>query len=311
MKILFSADWHIKLGQKNVPKEWQKARYTQLFNLIDNIACDVHIVGGDVFDNLPSMEELAMYFEFITTTKHKTIIFPGNHEASKKGQTFFENLSTITNAVSSSNISVCTSVTDYDGFQIIPYNKLGVINSAKPTAKLLFTHVRGEIAPHVKPEIDLDLLNKWQLVLAGDLHSHANSQRNIVYPGSPLSTSFHRSKIKNGVVLLDSDTLAWEFIELNLPQLIRKTVTDEKDIVKTEYDHTIYELKGNVLDLAKTDTSNTLLDKKIVNKSTKPRLEFSGVSSIGEELSLYLRKAKNLDNTTADEVVKVFYDYNK
>ena len=31
MKILFSADWHIKVGQKNVPREWQINRYKQLF----------------------------------------------------------------------------------------------------------------------------------------------------------------------------------------------------------------------------------------------------------------------------------------
>ena len=58
----------------------------------------------------------------------------------------------------------------------------------------MFTHVRGEIPPHVKPEVDLDMFEDFPVVFAGDLHAHSNTQRNIVYPGSPMTTSFHRSK---------------------------------------------------------------------------------------------------------------------
>ena len=52
MKILFSADWHIKLGQKNVPREWQVNRYKMLFEKLHVLEelVDLHIIGGDVFD---------------------------------------------------------------------------------------------------------------------------------------------------------------------------------------------------------------------------------------------------------------------
>ena len=50
--ILFTADWHIKLGQKNVPLEWAKNRYQMFFDqiLVLEEDVDLHIIGGDLFD---------------------------------------------------------------------------------------------------------------------------------------------------------------------------------------------------------------------------------------------------------------------
>ncbi|WP_227495548.1 hypothetical protein, partial [Pseudomonas aeruginosa] len=75
-------------------------------------------------------------------------------------------------------------------FYVVPYSYI----KKKSTwdnlpAVPVFTHVRGEIPPHVKPEIDLSWLEKFPFVFAGDLHSHQNTQGNIVYPGSPMTTS--------------------------------------------------------------------------------------------------------------------------
>jgi DNA repair exonuclease len=58
-KILFTADWHIKLGQKNVPIGWAKNRYRMFFDQVNEASKDVglHIIGGDLFDRLPSLED--------------------------------------------------------------------------------------------------------------------------------------------------------------------------------------------------------------------------------------------------------------
>ena len=39
--ILFTADWHIKLGQKNVPVKWATNRYREFFSQIKEIEKDV------------------------------------------------------------------------------------------------------------------------------------------------------------------------------------------------------------------------------------------------------------------------------
>ena len=67
--ILFTADWHIKLGQKNVPMAWACTRYKLFFEQIHELEKDedisMHIIGGDLFDRVPSMDEITLYFDFI------------------------------------------------------------------------------------------------------------------------------------------------------------------------------------------------------------------------------------------------------
>jgi len=88
--ILFTADWHIKLGQKNVPMAWACTRYKLFFEAIHELEKDedisMHIIGGDLFDRVPSMDEITLYFDFIKDVTIPTIIYDGNHEATKKAQ---------------------------------------------------------------------------------------------------------------------------------------------------------------------------------------------------------------------------------
>ena len=76
MNILFSADWHLKLGAKNIPNEWAKNRYLEFFERIRELEKEVslHIIGGDIFDRVPNLEELELYFEFVRNAKIETII---------------------------------------------------------------------------------------------------------------------------------------------------------------------------------------------------------------------------------------------
>ena len=206
--ILFTADWHIKLGQKNVPVEWAKKRYHSFFDQVHEQVktCDMHIIGGDLFDRIPNMEELALYFSFVRNVKKPTLIFDGNHEAT-----------------------------------------------------------------HVTPEVDLDRFDPFPVVFAGDLHAHSNTQRNIVYPGSPMTTAFHRQEVDTGYLLINPKDWSWEWWPFTLPQLIRKTVTNPEDMIPTTYHHTIYEIEGNIQELAAVENSE-LLDKKVVRRTTEASL---------------------------------------
>jgi len=308
MKILFSADWHIKLGQKNVPVEWARNRYLALFDKLHSIedTCDIHIIGGDIFDKLPSMEELELYYEFISLVKIPTFIISGNHEALKKDTTFLSNLKKSTNWVNN-KVIIIDDFMSIDNIDFIPYNRL---KSYTPQdydfhGNILCTHVRGEIPPHVKPEVPLELFDRWQLVLAGDLHSYSNSQHNILYPGSPLTTSFHRELVKTGVLIVDSETLEHEWIVLNLPQLLRKTILAGEDMVPSEFHHTIYEVEGDMSTLSSVENSE-LLDKKIVKRSSDTSLILTNDMSMQDELTDYLRYILNLDEDTVTRVLTEF-----
>lgn len=310
--ILFTADIHIKLNQKNVPLDWALNRYRMFFEQVYEVEkkVDLHIIGGDIFDKLPSMEELNLYFEFVRGMKVRTLIYAGNHEATKKGKTFFTHLKDVTNLINPL-VHVIDEVYEEDGFIIVPYEFIHdkKLWDSLDKSKVLFSHIRGEIPPHVKPEIDLDLIEDFPVVYLGDLHSHSNCQRNMVYPGSPMVTSFHRSRVSTGYILIDSNDLTtWEWHEFNLPQLIRKTVSDPAEMLPTEFDHTIYELEGDVVELSKIKDSE-LLDKKLVKRSSDTALILNKDMSISEELAEYLTYVLELPEDKVKKAVGVFHDY--
>jgi len=311
--ILFTADWHLKLGQKNVPREWALRRYELFFEQIHSLEkeCNMHIIGGDLFDRLPNMEELELYFSFIREVQIPTLIYDGNHEATKKNKTFFTQLKQVSRDINPLVQIVDISYYDSDfGFSVLPYADLHRPESIEKFVqdKPLFTHVRGEIPPHVKPEVDLDRFEDFPIVFAGDLHAHSNSQRNIVYPGSPMTTSFHRTEVQTGYILINPKTWKWMWEPFDLPQLIRKTVADPNEMIPTEYHHTIYELEGDIQDLANVKNSD-LLDKKVVKRSSEAALVMNKDMSIQEELVEYLAYILELEDDKIQNIVGTFNDY--
>ena len=298
MRVLFLADLHIKLGQKKVPVEWQTQRFLRLFQEIHS-ATRVHkidkiIIGGDYFDSpKPSVQELVLGVSLLYTLNTETIIFSGNHECFGKRESILSLLAPL--------LTTRVSVVDYEyrskDFDIIPYTSLHNEKWAKAESKLLFTHVRGDIGGIAKAEVDLERFKEWELVLAGDLHDHSMSQENIVYPGSPLNTSFARERKvgEHGYVVLDTDTLDWEFHPLDLPQLIRKSVTSTDQIKKGEVDHIIYEVEGDAGSLAMVK-EHELLDKKINTEyESKASLQLRNLL-YSEELAVYLKEVQGLDD---------------
>lgn len=310
MSILCIADVHLKLGQKNVPKEWALKRYEMFFEQVLKAeeAVDLVVIPGDIFDRVPTLEELDLYFKFISQRKKKTIISTGNHEATKKGKSFFTQLKEVSERLNPLVEIVVDYIYEGEGFYVVPYEFIKNKQTWEDLKPLpVFTHVRGEIPPHVKPEIPLEWLEKFPVIFAGDLHSHSNTQANIVYPGSPMTTSFHRDEVKTGYLLVDLDW-GWQWKSFNLPQLIRKTVSDPADMVPTDFHHTIYELEGNIKDLSKIENSE-LLDKKLVRRSSDTALVLSKKMTVSEELTEYLRYIQELPDIEITKIMEVFNEY--
>lgn len=315
MKLLFTADIHIKLNQKNVPLEWSLNRYEllldKLWELQEN--CELFVIGGDVFDKVPTMEELEIYFNLVASCRIKTIIYSGNHEALKKNTTFLSYLKDATSKINSL-VSVIDDFYTYKNIDFIPYNKLKEWEKDPDNTfyslhnHILCTHVRGEIPPHVKAEVDLDLFKRWKMVLAGDLHSFTNSQRNIVYPGSPVTTSFHRELVDTGVLVINTENLEYDWKVLDLPQLIRKTVKAGDELTPGKYHHIIYEVEGDLGDLSVLD-DNELLDKKLVKKSVDTALILDNSMTLEQEVVEYLLYVLNLDEHKIEEVLKEYRTY--
>ena len=149
------------------------------------------------------------------------------------------------------------------------------------------------------------MFDRWKVVLAGDLHSYENSQRNILYPGSPMSTSFHRNPVDNGVIIFDTETLKHEWISLGLPQLLRKTIKAGDEMPRTDYDHTVYEVEGDMTELGSLE-NHDLLDKKVTNRSHDVALMLEKDMTMAQELSEYLEFILNLSGSNIQEAMDEF-----
>lgn len=306
MKLLFTADVHIKLGQKNVPVDWSLNRYNLLWQQLQThqSQADVFVVGGDVFDKLPSMAELEVFFDFVSSCMVTTYIYTGNHEMLKKDTSFLTNLKQVVNRVNPlvTILDTCTTICE-GTVDVIPYNYIKTFDPAQFTNKVLLTHVRGNIPPHVTSEVPLEKFAAWHTVLAGDLHSYENCQANILYPGSPVTTSFHRNVVDTGVILFDTATHEHSWIKLELPQLLKQTVKVGDPTPATTYHHTIYEVEGNLAELAKL-ADNELIDKKVAKKATDAALILDSEMSLQQEVREYLTYIMELPDETIKTVLQ-------
>ena len=306
-KILCSADWHILLHKKKVPYNWQVARFKAMFRKLIALEqrCDVHIIAGDIFDKKPEPDEICLFLSYINSVTIPTYIIPGNHEATRKGESFFEYF-TQENAIKNENVTVFTrngraSVGEAN-FCFFPYGEMQKDNLPDYVeGDILVTHIRGEVPPHVSPEYDFSRLAPWRLCLLGDLHfNHRYGDSDCYYPGSPLNTTFDRDeKRQYGVdiynFITDKDYRR-EFVDLQLPKLIRKRIVAGEPMPEDSVNHVVYEVTGSVDELTKIENTE-LLDKKIASApDDSSKLDLKNKTTF-EELELYLDYIKIKDKT--------------
>jgi DNA repair exonuclease SbcCD nuclease subunit len=320
MKILHSADWHILLHKKKVPYKWQVNRFKTFFSKLIELEkqCEVHIIAGDIFDKKPEPDEVCLFLSYINSVTIPTYIIPGNHEATRKGETFLEHF-TQENAIKNSNVHLITKnkrVQEGSAyFQFFPYGEMQIDNLPviQHEKDILVTHIRGEVPPHITPEYDFEKLRPWKLILLGDLHfAHKYLDYPAYYPGSPLNVTFDRDEKRQygvNIITLIADSYfkyKVDFIDLKLPKLIRKTIKVSGEMKKDTVNHVLYEVTGSIDELSKIENSE-LLDKKIATQPVEDsKLDLKNKSLI-EELELYLKFIK-IKNT--EQVIKEFKDLN-
>lgn len=123
-----------------------------------------------------------------------------------------------------------------------------------------------------------------------------------------MTTSFHRNHVDTGYLLIDEDDLTkWSWHKFDLPQLIRKTVTKTEDMIPTNYDHTIYEIEGDLQQLSNVENSE-LLDKKIVKRNSEVTLNLLD-KTLAEELAIYLKEVLKLPDDTIAAALEIFNAY--
>ena len=123
-----------------------------------------------------------------------------------------------------------------------------------------------------------------------------------------MTTSFHRNEVKTGYILINEENWSWIWEPFDLPQLIRKTVKTAQEMVPTKFHHTIYEVEGDIQELAEIQNSE-LLDKKVVKRSSEATLVMTKEMTVQEELAEYLTYILEIEETKIPDIIGVFNDY--
>ena len=94
--------------------------------------------------------------------------------------------------------------------------------------------------------------------------------------------------------MIDSRNYTREFVDLNLPKLIRKKIAVGEEMRDDAVNHVVYEVTGSLDQLAKIKNSE-LLDKKMVEKPTEEATLDLKNKTVFEELEIYLNHIKVAD----------------
>ena len=81
-------------------------------------------------------------------------------------------------------------------------------------------------------------------------------------------------------------------------------------MIATDYDHTIYEVEGDIQDLANVKDSE-LLDKKVVKRNTETSLVIGADMTIEQELVEYLTYILEIDEEKIPDIIGTYNDYSQ
>ena len=287
--FLHTADIHIKVPARNKTEErkWYLDRFYSLIGKLSKISTENNIVAtfitGDVFDKMPTPEDVALLSLLLFALPKPIYITEGNHDRKNKHQFLYE--------IGQMLPPMCAFVGMNEpetrliqGLDCTFVSNDWVRKGKKIPANkgILFSHIAHEFnigSKSKEAEYDLTSLDSYDLVLLGDIHTAWKYSDKIYYSGSPYRT--HKKSITSldeidnsvyGVNLIEVDTLIVHKKELMLPnhyiwkqeeyQPIPPSLLDFIDIELTT---TLEEAKAHVnkdltIKIEETETSFEVID---------------------------------------------------
>ena len=267
MKICHIADIHIRgLTRHN---EYNSV-FKKLVKSIKNENVDHVFIAGDIFHTktsgiTPEYITLVTNF-FINLSRYAYVhMMLGNHDCNLSNSTRLDAISPIVDAINSR--------------KIILYKDSGVYNFSEKFTFCVFSPTDQDNWKNVKPtknhfniacfhgpvigctnddgfvinaNVGLDLFEKFDLTLLGDIHKYQYLNNNIAYPGSLIQQDFGESVDNHGYILWDIDEAS-------------KKVSSKFFSISNEYAHKTINYDKNTFDA----------EIKKLNKKNKVRVLFN------------------------------------
>lgn len=175
---------------------------------------------GDTFDThavvrSEIMTEFVRHVKEVTKTSEYVYLL-GNHDMFKPSDAKYHALGHLKGAID--RFTIIDEITDLYGITWVPYQH-NPANFPTNTHKLCIAHQTFKNADYgditVKDGVDSDTVNA-EMIISGHIHKRQFLGK-VIYPGSPMSQSSSDINQVKGVMLYDTDTMAYRFIDAPMP----------------------------------------------------------------------------------------------
>lgn len=271
MKAIVIGDLHLGNNENDTNYiDYQNKSLQWIIDIVKEHNDSKVIFLGDLFHNRShvSHKTINTFNKFINNIKCGIFIV-GNHDCHFKNTNEL-NLPSL--LINDNHIVVEDDIYELDNCDFVPWindnNKERLLNGIKQSnCKYCFGHFElanfkmNEQVNSVHGQFNVDILNKYDLVVSGHYHSYSKKQ-NIMYLGTPYQMNFSDANINKHIMILDLDTGNYEllnnpyqyFIELNindtLPDVdlnnhnIKININNERTLELEQWLNTLEE-KGN------------------------------------------------------------------
>lgn len=281
--FIVAGDIHI-WQRKEVPEEWQTARFLTLFRDLIEL-CKKHkadlIIAGDLFERSwprPAELKLAMlFFRWLKEENIKVYVISGNHECIAPGVDTFQFLDMGSDQLISVEYSPFPTMYHFeeDNFDLHLCSHCNLSDgpirpdNATTATKILISHFRCTINQFIREEIDVsELLEPFDLCVAGDIHDGLSIGK-LHYTNIPVNKEFVKTP-NTGVVLLEVEKgkASVTRITTDLPalRLINCTAAELPSIEFNEKDYYKVVVTGTIQELRNVSLSveNARLEKEVI-----------------------------------------------
>jgi len=228
-KIAIVSDVHLKLRKH---KDFERKRFRQLISKLAESDANIVIFNGDLLDySIPTLEEIKEVNDafFVLTQDKEVWLLDGNHEAVDKVHSTYDYLS-FANVLRPKEGSQEITV-ENTSIRLCGWSKIGELKDTIGS-DILISHYRSAMEGLYQEEVPTaNFVNKYKLILLGDIHSRYSPLPHIFYTGSPYSISSTRdTRNKYGYIELqvEGHAYSWKYIDLNLPQKIKVSLDFSK-----------------------------------------------------------------------------------
>ena len=315
MKLMIIGDPHLKITKFELAQ--------QFLSWADSVAKqeqpDYIINLGDTFDThaVVRSEIMKLFMDHVAASsshaKHGYFYILGNHDMFKPNDAKYHALQCLKGMdYSSVPFHVVDERWDEGDFTFIPY----IVNPSdfpKQTNKFVFCHQTffGADFGYVRPEegVHPESVQGAEFIISGHIHMR-QMFKNVIYPGTPYAQSVNDVNQSKGIMIFDTDTYKYHFIESPLPQWRKldidlsqvSPVDAEKLIVSsiTPNDHWTIEISGPRAEVMAI-RENKQIDALIHSTSAKFKPNFTDNNK-----RLTSIKSMNIPSITTEYIDKIY-----